>query len=130
MNNIYDHIQTAIDEAKKNLIDANTIIINKDVAILNDLYSPNKPLMILGLKEYDNLNLYGINFAVCELHSRLSDDEKVILKNVGKKYKYISRNQNGELYLYPSAIRFPYDHLFQFIKTDNFLISDLLQEEI
>ena len=75
----------------------------------------------------------------------LTEDEKVILKNIPKKYKYIARDKNGLIFLHskkPSKydyswigyndIAFPYYHLFQFIKWEDdepYLIEELLGEE-
>ena len=76
---------------------------------------------------------------------QLTEDEKVILKNIPKKYKYITRDKSGLIFLCskkPSKcdyswigyndIAFPYDHLFKFITWDDeepYLIEDLLGEE-
>ena len=72
-------------------------------------------------------------------------DEKIILRNLPKKYKYIARDKNGLIFLFskkPSKcdyswigyndIAFPYYHLFQFIKWEDeepYSIEDLLGEE-
>ena len=74
-----------------------------------------------------------------------TEDEKIILKNIPKKYKYIARDKNGLIFLHskkPSKydyswigyndIAFPYYHLFQFIKWEDdepYLIEELLGEE-
>ena len=76
---------------------------------------------------------------------QLTEDEKVILKNIPKKYKYIARDKSGLIFLFskkPSKcdyswigyndIAFPYDHLFQFIKWEDdepYSIEDLLRGE-
>lgn len=61
MKNILEHIAKAREEKIKRHIKANTIIIDKDVAMVNKLFvpvSPNSiaetPIMIIGLKvEYE-----------------------------------------------------------------------------
>lgn len=79
---------------------------------------------------------------------RLTDDEKVILKNLDKKYKYIVRNSNGEIRIFetkPVKLSFTwsnvnymeYDylvfpHLFKFVTWEDnepTLIEDLLKGE-
>ena len=72
-------------------------------------------------------------------------DEKIILRNLPKKYKWIARDKNGLIFLFskkPSKcdyswigyndIAFPYYHLFQFIKWEDeepYSIEELLGEE-
>ena len=76
---------------------------------------------------------------------KLTEDEKVILKNLPKEYKWIARDKSGLIFLCskkPSKcdyswigyndIAFPFYHLFQFIKWEDdepYLIEDLLGEE-
>ena len=76
---------------------------------------------------------------------KLTEDEKIILKNIPKKYKYIARDKSGLIFLCskkPSKcdyswigyndIAFPYDHLFQFIKWEDeepYSIENLLKGE-
>ena len=76
---------------------------------------------------------------------KLTEDEKAILRNVPKKYKWIARDKNGLIFLFskkPSKcdyswigyndIAFPYYHLFQFIKWEDeepYSIEDLLKGE-
>ena len=83
----------------------------------------------------------------------LTDDEKVILRNINKAFKYIARDRGDSLFVYTSkpikkrndwkfnyidenlkdewsAITI-YNHLFQFIRWDDkepYLIEDLLHE--
>lgn len=82
---------------------------------------------------------------------KLTEDEKVILRNIDKKYKWFARDADGGLYVYcekpikiitkwasSDAFGFPYEltafsHLFQFIKWEDkypYLIEDLLKEEL
>ena len=76
---------------------------------------------------------------------QLTEDEKIILRNLPKKYKYIARDKNGLIFLFskkPSKcdyswigyndIAFPYYHLFQFIKWEDeepYSIEELLEGE-
>lgn len=78
---------------------------------------------------------------------KLTDDEKVILRNIKPDYKYIARDKDGDIYAYqikPSKnnetwvdgrfhinIR-AFNHLFQFIKWEDeepYSIEELLKEE-
>lgn len=78
---------------------------------------------------------------------KLSDEEKVILKNTDKRFKWIARDKDGNLFIYGnkpikresswiSEIVFNrlgmwiFNHLFQFIKWGDkypYLIEDLLK---
>ncbi len=74
---------------------------------------------------------------------KLAADEKVILRNIDKQYKYIARDEDGNLHVYKNKPykRFFYwseefckfcifNHLFKFIKFEDkepYLISDLLK---
>lgn len=78
---------------------------------------------------------------------KLSDEEKVILKNTDKRFKWIARDKDGNLFIYDnkpikresswiSEIIFNwfgmwiFNHLFQFIKWEDeepYLIEDLLK---
>ena len=76
---------------------------------------------------------------------KLTEDEKVILRNVAQYYKWIARDGNGVVCLYPDkphksktiwenifGILFPFHHLFQFIKWEDdepYLIEELLGKE-
>ena len=76
---------------------------------------------------------------------KLTEDEKVILRNLPKKYKWIARDKNGWIFLYakkPSKCEYswggckymllPLEHLFQFIQWEDnepYLIEELLGEE-
>lgn len=81
-----------------------------------------------------------------EMEKTLSDDERIILRNIDSKYKYIARDEDGLLRLYKTKPRkfldiwssvgwtwfYVYNHLFQFIQwTDKepTLITDLLKEK-
>lgn len=78
---------------------------------------------------------------------KLSDEEKVILKNIDKRFKWIARDKNGNLFIYCSepfkskVMWIPqkhadltdiscFEHLFQFIKwkdEEPYLIEYLLK---
>ena len=75
---------------------------------------------------------------------KLTEDEKAILRNVPQYYKWIARDGNGVVCLYPDkphksktiwdsyGALFPFHHLFQFIKWEDdepYLIEDLLTGE-
>ena len=76
---------------------------------------------------------------------KLTEDEKAILRNVPQYYKWIARDGNGVVCLYPDkphksktiwenifGILFPFHHLFQFIKWEDeepYLIEELLGKE-
>ena len=75
----------------------------------------------------------------------ISEDEKKILRNLPKHYKWIARDKNGCLYVYASKPEkvitiwegsglpmIPFDHLFQFIKWEDeepYSIEELLKRE-
>lgn len=79
---------------------------------------------------------------------KLSEDEKVILRNIDKKYKWIARDKNGRLYVYKERPlkahtmwrnddsggmhMVLFNHLFQFIKWEDeepYNIEELLKDE-
>ena len=76
---------------------------------------------------------------------KLTEDEKAILRNVPLYYKWIARDGNGVVCLYPDkphksktiwdskyGALFPFHHLFQLIKWEDeepYLIEDLLGKE-
>ena len=75
---------------------------------------------------------------------KLTEDEKAILRNVPQYYKWIARDGNGVVCLYPDkphksktiwdsyGALFPFPHLFQFIKWEDeepYSIEELLGEE-
>ena len=77
--------------------------------------------------------------------TKLTEDEKVILRSLPKEYKWIARDKNGLIFLYakkPSKCEYswggckymllPLEHLFQFIKWEDeepYSIAELLGEE-
>ena len=102
------------------------------------------------LNEFDIMKVYK-DYTLTELlwerkeTIKLTEDEKVILRNLPKEYKWIARDGNGCLYVYASKPKkgitmwgsnglsmIPFDHLFQFIKWEDeepYLIEELLKEE-
>ena len=75
---------------------------------------------------------------------KLTEDEKAILRNVPQYYKWIARDGNGVVCLYPDkphksktiwdsyGTLFPFHHLFQFIQWEDeepYSIEELLGEE-
>lgn len=77
---------------------------------------------------------------------QLTDDEKAILRIVTPKYKYIARDEDGELYVYLEKVTkkgdvwtdhcgstnfHAFNHLFQFVKWEDeepWSIKELLEE--
>ena len=102
------------------------------------------------LNEFDIMKVYK-DYTLKELlwerkeKPKPTYDEKIILRNLPKKYKWIARDKNGLIFLFskkPSKcdyswigyndIAFPYYHLFQFIKWEDeepYSIEELLGEE-
>ena len=93
IENILDHIRKAINESYKQYIKANTIIIDKDLAMTNNLFNSNYPAFIFGLKvqyKEDLAKDFGYNFALVQdnstedrihnLEARM--DELIVLKNM------------------------------------------------
>lgn len=93
IENILDHIRKAINESYSRYFKANTVIIDTDLAMTNNLISPNYPAFIFGLKVQYQKNLakdFGYNFALYQddttedrihkLKARM--DELIVLKNM------------------------------------------------
>lgn len=85
------------------------------------------------------------DFTIIQPKPTLTEDEKVILRNLNKRYKYINREEYGGLrvsetkpiysksmkeYYYSGFDTFIYDNLFQFIKWEDepYSIEELLKE--
>ena len=101
-----------------------------------------------GLNEFDIMKVYK-DYTCKELlwerkeTPKLTEDEKVILRNLPKEYKWIARDSSGMVYIFiekpekGQAIWYgfgqpmiPFYHLFQFIKWEDeepYLIVDLLK---
>ena len=89
-----------------------------------------------GYTEFDIIKVYK-DYTCKELlwerkDPKLTEDEKVILRNLPKEYKWIARDENGCLYVYASKPKkgitiwegdglpmIPFDHLFEFIKWED-----------
>ena len=102
------------------------------------------------LNEFDIMKVYK-DYTCKELlwerkeTPKLTEDEKVILRNLPKEYKWIARDKNGQIFLYTNrpvksnfwlnaceSARLVFPHLFQFIKWEDdepYLIEDLLKGE-
>lgn len=81
MNNIYEHIRKAKIQAEKEYIKANTIIIDKDIAIANNLWYESNPIppIIFGMKvEYSKALPNDINFAILEKHEQKQSLEEIL----------------------------------------------------
>ena len=102
-----------------------------------------------GYTEFDIMKVYK-DFTCKEVlwerkETKLTEDEKVILRNVPYDYKWIARDIDGCLYVYESKPKkgitmwesdglpmIPFDHLFQFIQWEDaepYSIEELLKEE-
>lgn len=102
------------------------------------------------LNEFDIMKVYK-DYTCKELlwerkeKPQLTEDEKVILRNLPKEYKWIARDLSGMVYIYAQrpikesclwsgdfgGLMLPFDHLFQFIKWEDeepYSIDDLLNE--
>ena len=94
IDNIIDHIRKAQIEAQKQHFKANIIIIDTDLAQMNNLYAPTfYPPMIMGLevKYVHNLTKdYGINFAITEGNTmsnelnQLREENKILREKLNK----------------------------------------------
>ena len=76
VHNIIAHIRKAQIEAQKRNFKVNTIIIDSELAMINNLSCPNYPRMIMGLEVKYEHNLakdYGINFAITEENTMLNE---------------------------------------------------------
>ena len=102
---------------------------------------------ICGFENLDIMKVYK-DFTLTELlwerkeEPKLTEDEKAILRNVPKYYKWIARDKNGCLYAYASKPKkgiimwesdglpmIPFDHLFNFIQWEDeepYSIEELL----
>ena len=99
--------------------------------------------------EFDIMKVYK-DYTLKELlwerkDPKITEDEKVILRNLPEKYKWIARDKDGLIFLYakkPSKCEYswggckyillPLEHLFQFIQWEDdepYLIEELLGEE-
>ena len=102
-----------------------------------------------GYTEFDIIKVYK-DYTLKELlwerkDPKLTEDEKIILRNLPKEYKWIARDIDSRLYIHARKPKkgitmwrpcelpiFSFDHLFQFIKWEDdepYLIEELLGEE-
>ena len=102
-----------------------------------------------GEVEFDIMKVYK-DYTLKELlwerkdEPKLTEDEKTILRNVPQYYKWIARDGNGVVCLYPDkphksktlwdshGVLFPFHHLFKFIKWEDdepYSIEELLKGE-
>ena len=107
---------------------------------LNELYDLNELDIMKVYKDYTCKELLWER-----KDPKITEDEKVILRNLPEKYKWIARDKNGLIFLYakkPSKCEYswggckymllPLEHLFQFIQWEDnepYLIEELLREE-
>ena len=155
---------------KSDLKDGNVVELrNGDFYVLANIYN-EYILIALTSKYHFNFDAYSIDLTVtCGFETldivkvykdytckkllwerkekpkiKLTEDEKAILRNVPQYYKWIARDGNGVVCLYPDkphksktiwdsyGALFPFHHLFQFIKWEDdepYLIEDLLKGE-
>ena len=155
---------------KSDLKDGNVVELrNGDFYVLANIYN-EYILIALTSKYHFNFDAYSIDLTVtCGFETldivnvykdytckkllwerkekpkiKRTEDENAILRNVPQYYKWIARDGNGVVCLYPDkphksktiwdsyGALFPFHHLFQFIKWEDdepYLIEDLLKGE-
>ena len=107
---------------------------------LNELYDLNELDIMKVYKDYTCKELLWER-----KDPKITEDEKVILRNLPEKYKWIARDKNGLIFLYakkPSKCEYswggckymllPLEHLFQFIQWEDnepYSIKELLKGE-
>lgn len=119
-------------------------------------YSDRKCVVIMGSNDIPMIDVETVgqcyldvllkyDYTIIQPKPTLSEDEKVILRNLNKRYKYINREEYGGLrvsetkpiysksmkeYYYSGFDTFIYDNLFQFIKWEDepYSIEELLKE--
>ena len=87
----------------------------------------------LGTSQADKMQL----FLNAPAKPTLTEDERVILRNIGKDYSRIYRNGEGKIFVYSKRKKAPtyatvgiFSHLFQFIKNgEGYNIKELLGDE-
>lgn len=91
--------------------------------LINDLYkyNDNRKCVTNEYAKIQSANFFR-DFLQQPIKPTLTEDEKVILRNIDKKIKYITRDKSGYLYITEqsfSMLALPfsiYNHLFQFIQ--------------
>lgn len=136
------------------IVESKFIYLEKPNAIYFDYYNENLTYNRVGFEEYDVMKVYKDHTCEELLWERkekpkLTEDEKVILRNIDKKYKWIARDKRDNLSVFvgePIKLLavlswgeedceekdFPFDDLFQFIKWEDnrpYNIRDLLEED-
>ena len=119
---------------------------------MNFFITERNDVMFENLRSHSMISIekfieYAINYdyTIIQPKPTLTEDEKVILRNLNKRYKYINREEYGGLrvsetkpiysksmkeYYYNGFDTFIYDNLFQFIKWEDepYSIEELLKE--
>lgn len=139
------------------------VFLEKPRGIYFDYYNEDLTYNKVGFEDYDVMKVYK-DYTLKELiwerkekqKPKLTEDEKVFLRNIDKKYKWITRDACGELWVYqikPVKQKYEeiwdyyveidgdelwcehlslFNHLFQFIKWEDeepYLIEELLKGE-
>ena len=109
---------------------------------LNELYDLNELDIMKVYKDYTCKELLWER-----KDPKITEDEKVILRNLPKEYKWITRDSSGMVYIYTQrptklsciwsedsfgGLVIPFDHLFRFIKWEDeepYSIEELLKGE-
>ena len=94
---------------------------------INKVYEIVIPMGLRGLIEKMDIACK----LVWERKPELSEAERVILENISKEYKYIARDEVGNLFIYSSHSFAIFNDLFKMVKWEDeepTLIADLLAE--
>ena len=94
---------------------------------INKVYEIVIPMGLRGLIEKIDIACK----LVWERKPELSEAERVILENISKEYKYIARDEVGNLFIYSSHSFAIFNDLFKMVKWEDeepTLIADLLAE--
>lgn len=103
-----------------------------------------------GNKEMDIVAVYELNEVWKREEPTITEDEKVILRNLPEKYRFITRDKSGELYIYQNKpgkgeeawqngvgnvviYLMVFNHLFQMVKWEDnepWKIEDLLKLDV
>lgn len=128
------------------LKDSNYITFEDDTRLFEVVQEEKELYLVCDFKKFNFFNkTLNKNFVIIQPKPTLTEDEKVILRNLNKRYKYINREEYGGLrvsetkpiysksmkeYYYSGFDTFIYDNLFQFIKWEDepYSIEELLKE--
>ena len=130
------------------------ISLNNGICIEVEKYNNNLIDKIFStndiVKVYKNYTLKEVIWKRRKEKPKLTDDEITILKNIKKRFKYIARDEDNNIFLYEEKPRkkdygwrlddrdayfvdfYMFDNLFQFVKWEDnepYLIEDLLKEQ-